>query len=78
MDNVLAKGFEYMERVYTARLWLVFVIAPLYYALVLAIAYVGDMSHGALGVMAQVVALSMFFLGAVVVLVPARVAMVNR
>ena len=78
MDNILASGFEYMERVYTARLWLVFVIAPLYYALVLAIAYVGDMSHGALGVMVQVLALVMFFLGAVVVLVPARVAMMNR
>lgn len=78
MNNILTKVFEYMERVYTARLWLVFVIAPLYYALVLAIAYVGDMSHGVLGVMVQVLALVMFFLGAVVVLVPARVAMMNR
>ena len=78
MDNILARVFEYMEQVYTARLWLVFVIAPLYYALVIGIAYVGDMSHGALGVMVQVLALVMFFLGAVVVLVPARVAMMNR
>ena len=73
MENML----NALEDMYIKRFWLVFVLAPIHFALVIATGYAADMTTGVVSALFVIAAMTEFFVGTTIVVLPALLANVT-